>query len=599
MRIKSADYFQRRAKKERKELIKAQGFLKEETFINITPEVCEYCLECTKATGCPGLTVDETEFGPKIVTDLSTCVSDGACAKGKVCPSFEKVTVIRQNAPKPVSGSDISREIPAPAMLNFKETYYMSTFAVGGMGAGVVSAILVRAGLKAGYQVSFLDKKGLAIRNGGVYGHVIYSRNPSQVLAPMVPYGKADLILGLDILETARGLDPKVNMRSASSVRTRAIVNTHKTPTVNSLIGRKISVRHRWKNYSKSVRRNEYAGLDFSEISQKYFGTRLYANLVLLGAAFQKGLLPVTLAQLEESVRETVSKQDLEENLRALSLGRAVALQPEKYSAEIRRRTLSYTELLREKSDLLEQRRFKGKELAAQYRKMVEEAIRWMHLDEPFNKKLAARVYELIQYENTDYAALISQVWEVYRKDRPEQNHQATRAVAENLFKVMAIKDEVYVAHLLTSEEKFRRDRERYRIDPSNGDRTVYVHLNRPQFAIWGFQFEWDMPTRNWMLNIMKQCKFLRKLLPLWHEKEKEYRDWYVEQVQNFNLFQNNEIYRAYVDVLKSPETVRGYRAVRYPTMDESRTRAEDILARIRIQEQGAGQPADTARTAQ
>ena len=49
----------------------------------------------------------------------------------------------------------------------------------------------------------------------------------------------------------------------------------------------------------------------------------------------------------------------------------------------------------------------------------------------------------------------------------------------------MAIKDEVYVAHLLTSPEKYALDRARYRItDDANGDRLTYRHLNRPEFAV-------------------------------------------------------------------------------------------------------------------
>ncbi|MBI4531775.1 MAG: indolepyruvate ferredoxin oxidoreductase subunit alpha, partial [Candidatus Latescibacteria bacterium] len=55
--------YHRRLNRERKERIKQTGFLPEERHINITPEVCEYCLECTKATGCTGLTTVETPYG--------------------------------------------------------------------------------------------------------------------------------------------------------------------------------------------------------------------------------------------------------------------------------------------------------------------------------------------------------------------------------------------------------------------------------------------------------------------------------------------------------------------------------------------------------
>ena len=49
--------------------------------MNVTPEVCENCLECTKATACPGLTTIDTDYGRKIDTDLTWCVNDGACER--------------------------------------------------------------------------------------------------------------------------------------------------------------------------------------------------------------------------------------------------------------------------------------------------------------------------------------------------------------------------------------------------------------------------------------------------------------------------------------------------------------------------------------
>ena len=66
--------YHRRVRAEQIQTVREKGFLQEETHINITPEVCEYCLECTQATGCSGLTVEETLHGPKVATDLSLCV---------------------------------------------------------------------------------------------------------------------------------------------------------------------------------------------------------------------------------------------------------------------------------------------------------------------------------------------------------------------------------------------------------------------------------------------------------------------------------------------------------------------------------------------
>src|SRR5204863_1138003 len=53
---------------------------------------------------------------------------------------------------------------------------------VGGMGIGVVNAILVRAGHKQGYRVLFQDKKGLAIRNGGVYSQISFINDGEMIV---------------------------------------------------------------------------------------------------------------------------------------------------------------------------------------------------------------------------------------------------------------------------------------------------------------------------------------------------------------------------------------------------------------------------------
>jgi len=77
--------YHRRKRRERAKTLSDLGYLPREVRVNVASEVCEYCLECTKTTGCPGLTVEDTLQGPKIATDLSTCVSDRACARVKAC----------------------------------------------------------------------------------------------------------------------------------------------------------------------------------------------------------------------------------------------------------------------------------------------------------------------------------------------------------------------------------------------------------------------------------------------------------------------------------------------------------------------------------
>jgi indolepyruvate ferredoxin oxidoreductase len=584
--------YQRRVRREQKRVLRAQGYLPEERAVNITPEVCEHCLECTNATGCPGLSVEETLHGPKIVTDKSLCVADGACAKGKVCPSFEELVIRRKQPPAALPEPKVS-DLPLPAVRKVDDIWFCYTAAVGGMGAGVVTGILVRAGIRQGYHVLFADKKGLAIRNGGVYGHVIFSAT-DRFLSPVIPYGRADLLLGIDILEAARGLDPKVNLRVASPDRTVAVVNTHKMPTVRTLLG---TDDFRPEDLEALVRRytrgDRALALDFANISEEYFGNKLYANVLILGAAFQKGLLPLSLENLSEAIRATVPGHELEENLRALQLGRAIAADPAKY-ARFGRRLPGYWETLEDREGLLRRGRLNGKRLAREYRKTVEEAVRWIDLDDLSRAKLAQYIYDLIQFDGLAYAQrYVQRLWAVYKKDQKARGFAATRAVMDNLHKVMVIKDEVYVAHLLTSEEKFRRDRERYRLDESRGDTVEYVHLNRPQFTLFGRDFEFDIRTKNWQLRIMKHLRFLRRLLPEWHAREKAFRDWYERLADGFNFFSDEAAYAAYAEALNAPRAVTGYRKIRYPKMEAARQKVDALLEKLKQRRPGAGSPSE------
>lgn len=572
----------RRLNEEKKQTIQKQGFLPREEKINITPEVCEYCLECTRQTGCPGLTVTETPYGRKIVTDLSTCVDDGACARTKACPSFEKVVITRHQAPRDAERSQTDlAQMPPPRLEPFDARWSAYTAGVGGMGAGVVNAVLVRAGMKEGYEVSFLDKKGLAIRNGGVYGHVVFSKK-GPVSSPVIPYGKADLLIGLDILEAARAMDAKMNLRVAHPGRTRAVVNNHKHETVLSLMGRMDFDPAKLEDVIQAkVRLGGYLSADFSQISESHVGSKLYANMMLLGAAYQRGWIPLSEGNILEAIQESVRKSDRASNFKAFQRGRYLVLHPELLHPDTPNPTFS--EVVEEKCQFL-RKTFPvlGARYVRRYRELMDQVNRWMDLPLEMRILLARTVYDLIRYENVDFAKrYLLLVWNAYRRDQSKFGYRATQAVIVQLYRAMAIKDEVWVARLLTSPEKYERDRRRYKIDPKRGDRISYIHLNRPQFNVGRFAFEFDLKTKDWMLKIMSRAKWLRRFLPAWHAKERAFRDWYMELVENFTYFESQDDYDAYVEALKTAESVKGYRQIRYPLIQEAIAKAQEHLKRI------------------
>jgi indolepyruvate ferredoxin oxidoreductase len=575
--------FHRRRNREERAEVRQKGFVQTKRHIGVVADACEHCLVCTRATGCPGLTFAETDFGTKVQTDFSWCVNDTACTKLDACPAFEEVIVVRSQ--KPISRlPDFSQaEFPLPERRDFDHAWHAYLAGVGGMGIGVATATLVRAGHREGYSVVFSDKNGLAIRNGGVYSHITLLKPGCNHVSPIIPYGKADLMLGIDILEAARGLDPAGNLRVGGRM-TRAIINRQKTPTINTLLGTDdFCVETLEETLRKNTDAGGYFSADVSQLSERVFGTKLYANVIVLGIAFQRGELPLSLESLEYGIQETMGSAATE-NWLAFKLGRKIAHEALATPRPATGGEASYHEVVAEKAARLKRSGRQGERLARQYWQLVTGAREKLTLDPRHESLLAQRIYDLICYEDLAYAEdYVARLLRVHAKDSASFGFAATEAALWNLHRVMAIKDEVYVAHLLTSEEKYERDLERYNVRPELGDRLIHRHLNRPEFTFGRFTLRFKLKSRPWMLRLMRRAKFLRRMLPAWHGRERAFRAWYFDLADQFAAPADPVSYATWLKVLRLPEEATGYREVRYPRMGLAKKRAGELLATLSV----------------
>ncbi|TMI38153.1 hypothetical protein E6H26_01360 [Candidatus Bathyarchaeota archaeon] len=590
--------FHKRKRAERNRIIDRQGFIPREEFVNISQEVCENCRECTKNTGCPGLTIIDTDYGEKIGIDQSTCVSDTYCTKIMACPSFEKVIVTRNKPPRPRVRKISLDDIPPPNQHGFTDTWSAFVSGIGGMGVGVLSSTLARAGTKEGYTVKFNDKKGLAIRNGAVSAHINYAKDRAKI-STIVPNGKADLLVGLDMLEAERSLI------YASRARTTAVVNSSIIPTIPMLAGMMNYPSDVEDNIRKHTNSDEYFSGRIGEISELFYGNKLFTNIILLGMAFQKGLIPVSEKNLVDAIMETVSASQRNRNMEAFRLGRKLVVEPELLEfknivadekiLQLFGAKETYQQLLDRKSDTILHSFWmfwKGRTAAEAYRSIVQDAVSKMNLDEETNRNLTRRVYDMVMWGGLDYARkYVDRVLEVFMVDRADKDYQATKTVIMNLAKVNAIKDEIYTPLLLTDEEKLERDKIRYNVDEENGDRIKYVHLNRPEFEILGKQVRFNLPqwlAHNWLMNIFKHARFTRSILTRWgwHKRELGFRDWYNDEVIGFFLKTANKSYELALRGLRvindpyrpSEFAVTGFREVIYPKMEKARRDFEQLI---------------------
>ena len=593
---------QRRVNQGERAVHRAQGFLPKKTFMNVATEVCENCRECTTQTGCPGLKVVDTDHGVKIQTDLSSCVNDGACQRINACPSFEEVTILRKQAPRRSDEQVDLANIPAPArpIHAEQETWRCFLAGVGGMGIGLCTAILTAAGREMGYSVQFIDKKGLAIRNGGVCSQILFTRAlpaeqttidaTTHTTTPVIPYGKADLLLGVDILEAARAIDPNLNSRVAQPDRTAAVINTAKAATVLSLMGEEdFDVTSLERSLRQVTNEKHFVAFNVGDLCERMLDTRLYANIMMLGIAYQRGLLPLTGEALEKAMRSVI-RHETARNLRAFAIGRRIAIEPGQFTVEPTHEVEPARKAFRRKVSTLRTqfgwfRQSSGRQAGREYRLALRDTLKLARVkkwDDELTRDVVIRAYDCYLFGGPQYARKYCELLQrVARGDSDSDRYALTRAVAWNLAKAMCIKDEVYVAALLTSPEKYKRDRKRFNVNPGSGDRIVYRHHNRPEFDVLGWKVRFAWRSTDWQLKLVSKLGFLRSLLPAWHAREKEFREWYVnlvEQMLRDGLAGPADRLR-WVRVLSLPEAVTGYREVRYPKMDAARKEAAALLA--------------------
>ena len=615
----------RRESAERKRRIAERGFIEREQRIGIDEEVCDNCLECVDQTACPGLAVLETPLGPKIGTDLSTCIDDGACSRTRACPSFARLTIRRRAAPAAgaaaggaatgragfdgAAGSDpaaLPPPPPAPA-LDPAATWSAYLGGVGGMGIGVLTGIVARAGEFDGYHAHFVTRNGLAIRNGGVYGHLVLSRGTPPD-SPFEFYGDADLLLGIDLLEACRGVHPGGNLRVAHRGRTKAVVNLGAQQTVLSQASRDVLDTEALAALLRTRTRDDaslYA--DFSRVAEAELGSRVFVNVMLLGVAYQKGWLPLTEASLVRAIKENVRTADRAANLRAFRLGRELALAeaPAAEASVVAQgataadRTAGaavaaagimaeaapsasgadYGASVASRAALIERERGggAGAAAAARYRRLALALGEELALPEVDLRYAAHALADLVRYGGVELAErYVAHLRAVLARDGRERGFRATRAALRAFFRLMTPKDEFWVARLLTSPEKFERDRKRYGIDPSRGDSLSYAFLVRPRLRLLGRELEIPVAAPPWILRLVASCSFLRTWGRGWNRDDNEFLAWFLAAVDEAG---RDGDYERLAAILEHGAKVVGFREVRRRNRDAARSAIEALRA--------------------
>ncbi|HXT88064.1 MAG TPA: indolepyruvate ferredoxin oxidoreductase family protein, partial [Trebonia sp.] len=285
----------------------------------INERVCEGCGDCGHASNCLSVQPVSTEFGRKTKIHQSSCNLDFSCLNGD-CPSFLTVIPAASPARRPaVPGTfEPTVDLAEPERVFSPDGFTMRITGVGGTGVVTIAQILGTAFAADGHEVRSLDQTGLAQKGGAVVSDLSVSAGPSERSAKL-GYGECDLYLGCDSLVATDG----TQLRAASKSRTVAVVSTTEVPTGQMVVdvsqhfpasGRVMAA------VEAEVRSARF--LDAAALATDQFGDEQYANMILVGAAYQAGALPVSAEAIEHAIR--LNGVAVDANLRAFRTGQTV-----------------------------------------------------------------------------------------------------------------------------------------------------------------------------------------------------------------------------------------------------------------------------------
>jgi indolepyruvate ferredoxin oxidoreductase len=400
--------------------------------IMINERVCEGCGDCGQKSNCLSVQPVDTDFGRKTTIDQSSCNKDLSCLAGD-CPSFLEIRPGRGGGARRAVSAGLSADALPEPNARFDVTIAPHTTRITGVGGtGVVTAsqILVAAARKAGYQARSLDQTGLAQKGGAVVSDVKVSAGRLTV-GSKAAAGECDLYLGADLLVAA---DPR-NLSAADPARTIAVVSTSKVPTGRMIVDPAVAfpdVDQTVAGIRNATRGSAAVLLDARQLSATLFGTDQFANLLLVGAAYQAGALPLPATAIEQAIE--ANGVQAESNRQAFRRGRQFVHDPAGFSESVRSvtaepaaRTLTEAE----------------SRLAASVGAPAESELERIVHD---------RVADLAEYQHLgyarEYAQLIRRVRDAESAATGSTSVKLAEQVARYLYKLMAYKDEYEVARL-------------------------------------------------------------------------------------------------------------------------------------------------------
>ena len=542
--------------------------------IFINEAVCEGCGDCGVKSSCMSVQPVDTEMGRKTQIHQSSCNKDYSCLAGD-CPAFVEVIPDPNASRKPTVpftpiGAD---EVPEPAdRIDVGDVLMMG---IGGTGVVTVNQLLATAALLDGKQAHGLDQTGLSQKGGSVISNLKIRRvgdgegaaDPlndgiAEGMANKVASGEADAYLVFDVLS---GVSP-VNLDKASPERTVAVVSSSKVPTGTMV--RDISAHFPdWAAIQGTIDAVTVAGrnvyFDAGNVSDNLFRSHMPANVIVLGAAYQQGVIPISAAAIEQAIE--LNGVSIDTNTQAFRIGRKIAHDPSWLDSLHLERPGAVRKAAAKRSKKADALIAAVPSPSAELRRLLE-----------------IRVPDLIDYQDAAYAKrYVDKVAEVRRREQAVgADTRLSEGVARYLYKLMAYKDEYEVARLHRSAAFKEALAEQF-----GPEAQITYKLHPPMLRRMGVDHKIGLGrSGEAAFAALARMKRLRGTAadPFGRtghrQMERALIGEYEAMVDKVTAGLSPDSYDRAVEVAELPDIVRGYEGIKEANIAQFRERAQHLL---------------------
>lgn len=394
----------------------------------INHRICEACGDCGAVSNCLSVQAIDTPLGVKTTIDQTTCNLDFSCLDGD-CPSFMTVVPaegVGDDAHSPEQRRAAPTALPDPVLQVPREGVDIRIAGIGGTGVVTAAQILATAAMLDGFDSSGLDQTGLSQKAGPVVSDLRLTTG-EHAATNLLGEGTADVLLAFDLLTAASARTLDVCRHGHTIV----VGSTTTTPT-GSMVGRPdrrvpdLSALRARLDTSSDAGATRLA--DAGSLMDAVLGNATAANIFVIGAALQHGILPVSPGALEQAIR--LNGVQVDANINALRWGRSWIVDPA---------TIEHAAAERPAAEPVVETEPLPKDLSQRVERFGADAA-------PLIEMLTA---DLVAYQHAAYAAdFLDDVERAHAV-----NPALTDTVARSLHKLMAYKDEYEVARLLVADE--------------------------------------------------------------------------------------------------------------------------------------------------